>query len=316
MSNLTTVSVCVDRHSAIRAGINGIDSPVDVEIDVSRMSQEDRDDIAERLEIDKGAAILRRREKTNDQDFGRVCRSWRMTVDDPSEVGILAVMAADRQAISDRPAVLASRKAAETADRQLRLDTLPTRIHRQQCPRYAGICDGKIYSDNIKHYDTPITYTFERVYVLDCDLKGDPVYDSFDRECRDESDRNELAAREIAIQPLRELLESRAQWIEQNGSIRLKRLAAEGIKHEGVYQAERTVYEDRIMADALATERPGWRVVEEQQLDRAIADVGVRTLALLDAARLVAPDAVLAKLDGKYVAVAEFRGCVIAWPRD
>lgn len=110
----------------------------------------------------------------------------------------------------------------------------------------------------------------------------------------------------------------RDDWISTHGSARLKRLVAEGIENDKTYESERAKYEAEQLAAALASERPGWYAIDADDLNTDIADVGSRTLALLDAARLVAPAAQLGKLrsSGKYVAYETFRGHTIVWPRE
>ena len=112
--------------------------------------------------------------------------------------------------------------------------------------------------------------------------------------------------------------QERADWIATHGSAKLQRMVAEGIGHEKTYESERSKWEAAQFGAALETERPGWYPVRDKSDLVEAADVSLRALTILDAARRLDPAAKLMrrKADKVYVAVGTFRGRLIAWPKD
>jgi hypothetical protein len=91
--------------------------------------------------------------------------------------------------------------------------------------------------------------------------------------------RRAMAEQEDKLDKAKEEAE-RAWWITMHGSLRLKRLLAEGIECVVLYMNER-----------LAAERPGWAWASETPGDaKPIADASDKALAMLDECRKVDPE--------------------------
>lgn len=290
----TSVTVAVDRKQALRQGINGTASPVQIEIDVSTWSQEDRDDMADRYKD----GVVR---DTSAPDLLQPMRGYGtlpMTVIEPTEAGLLAALRLWRE---QHAAAIAKRAAA----------------CEQRITEYlSGSVDSHLTARSTQTVYVGGKQVHEWIISdIEYPLYDDPRVKSYRQQLQAEADRRNLVLRDRQDYERREKAARRARWIEEHGSKRLKRLVAEGIDHDKTYDAEVEAYESGQYATRLSTERPGWRVAAGSPvLD--VSDVGERSLALLDAARLVEPTARLGKYEGRIVAVAEFHGQTIVWPNE
>lgn len=324
MSSLTNVYVSVNRAEAIRRGINGTDSPVLVSVDVSKLSQEDRDDVAGRLRYAGGNVYLGERYVPDHSDAEHVAdveyqisnryRPRLLTVVDPTQAGVVEALAANRAA---NGAILAERRAAKEAKRRAEsAAVLAERRARSDRTHFDR-------SGQLRYWESDAYVTVE-VQKPNWPLDRDSAIAESDEAkawiAEMEAANAKIVSDAIAAKDARLAAEQhdRERWIVVYGSDRLRRLEAEGIDHEKTYQRERSKYEQGLFDAALAGNRPGWYQTTEAEIDRHVADVSARTLALLDAARKTEPDATLTKRrsDGKFICVAEFRGQLIAWPQE
>lgn len=308
MSQITTtvVTVNLDRQAAIRTGHNVGGNPIQIAVDVSQLTQDQRDYFAAAYGIadgnvqgvDRNSPILRNRK----WEGGRVvdyCAA--LTIPAPTVEALLAVID-QRQAeirtgeIADA-AARAAKLAKESADRA-------ARVARMLAGRDEDWLYRECYAD--LEYSQPTGQTarvrsWRVTYTTDPELE--PLY---------------AAMRDRSAQLNRELAESGhaavATWISQHGSTRLQRLVAEGISCHDTYRRERESYDAAEFDRALANERPGWKKATSSI--EPVSDVGERSFALLDVARRVAPAAKLGRHDGRIVAVETFLGETIIWPRD
>lgn len=329
MSQLTQVYVSVNRAEAIRRGINGTDSPVLVPIDVAALDQADRDEIAVRLAVVAGHGYVRAAH-TSDYAPGihvvtntdrRLIRDagheWSvevpiclLSVVEPSQAGVVAALADDRAKCEAHNAKLVTKRQAEW-------DAAHAVVLARKIETYRQHVDG--HECDVS-WTTGTSYMAERIdwQGRHCTHYDSPEYQVLLAEIA-VANKSAKAKSLSDAQAEREAAEvERDAWIGAHGSDRLRRLRNERIPHDKTYATERATWQAQQDADALAAERPGWHYIDVERLGKPqdIADVGMRSLALLDAARKLDPTAKLGKVDGKIVAVATFRGRLIGWPRD
>jgi hypothetical protein len=311
MPTTTTVIVAVDRSAAIRAGINGTASPVEVQLDVTSLTDEQRSLIADCYR-QQGSECAQPHLLQPTEGAGY--RSTLLLVVEPTQAGVLAAL--------DPVLVARRQRAVEAAAQEQTRRDFAARYAQPLAAWFATAPDSEL----IKH-----RLCVEANYYADVPVVGsaDPLNDdpnakqllhmAVDHTVGVQRLRAAIAARDAAQAAAREQKiaaqrADREQWIATHGSARLKRLVAEAIGHDKTYESERSTYESTLFESVLASERPGWRAVAG--VDRDVRDLSLRSLALLDAARLVEPAAKLARYEGKIVAVAEFLGKTIVWPRD
>lgn len=319
MSNVTKVHVGVNRAEAIRRGLNGTDTCVLVELDMAALPQEDRDDIARRLSAeplqDCAAPLLRA------VDAGGMLYRAPMIVADPSQSGVLEVLAAEREAAAEHAAEREAEEAAKEQSRRAAIDTwlateedalietITDSLHWRRDDRLEAAHAGR------DKYGTCAYYRPHRVVgrPYGSDYRHDEVEAQLGRldtlaQQHDEEEIQSLLAERDAY------LATRRTWIAAHGSGRLITMEAEEIECEATYERERSRYDNAQFAARLADQRPGWELAEEDEVDRHVADVPMRALRILAAGRTIAPQCRLAKRDGKYVCVDTFEGRLIVWP--
>lgn len=296
----TRLIFAVDPQASFRRGVPCPTPPkVAIEVDPAMLSDEERDLIASHL-VATGEVT------SNRAPFELV------TADEPTVAGLIAAV---RRDVAKGEAI-AAQEAANVAARLDRARVWLAHASVQQADAGTGSnwhSGLKRYVRYQRHAISSGVEFFESHYH---DVLALPEYVALQAEVErlNAAEFAAAVAAEEAEQRRRE--QEQESWIAAHGSARLKRLVAEGIGWSKTYESERNKYEESQFAAALAAERPGWYEVQEGDLDRDLADVSSRALALLDAGRQIDPEATLArvKASGKYVIVAEFRGRVIAWP--
>jgi len=317
---MTTVLVRVNRKAAIQRGINGTDTPVAVDLDVAKMSQEDRDDVADRILIDDaGTARLRIRYAGDDQGYtpGDV-HSAILTVVIPDQPGVLEAIAEERAAVAAEIAKREPLRRAREAQQAALIQTASEMVIRDPVNavypiRSGGPLSTGCYGDGNTH---SVCVDGDR-YVSFGELTdaAQAAANEYAASVRAEIERRKAAAAERKAAAVREAARDRADWIAAHGSHRLRTLAVEGIGHENTYRAERAAWEQAEFDAALSADWPTWTEIDEEDIVRNVDDAPESALAILDAARQTIRSATLARVGGKYVAVAEYRGRWIYWPR-
>ena len=297
---MTKLYVNIDMKKAVRNGQNWSSSPCQIEVDLASLSQDHRDVLSRLVKHDPREApspyvALARREDGESY-------SSPTSIDGPTQDSLIRYLDQVRQAWSESKRLADQEQAEKLAKRQEKMAAIAAKpIDELLESRSSG-----------RNIDGPYVYLTQWFFSVDSDLLSPETRAELYAE-RDRRDEAEIQAYRDRIAAAKA---DRDEWIQKHGSDQLKRLASEGIKHEKTYETERTAWEDKQFSETVAVSRPGWREVNPDQIDWNIADVGVRALALLDAARAIDPSCVLARLDGRFVAVAEFRGRTIVWPRD
>lgn len=321
---MSAITFSVDYAASFRRGVSCPLPPrVTIEVDPASLSPEDRELLASRLR-DNGEVASR--SETNGLLYSSPCT---VTADEPTVAGVLnAIRAEQKSSATYAERTAAKERVAHEERRAFRLaewrrqPTLQTlQVHVSLLP------DGEVRTDE-SHVPAGAIETalaqYEREYIVY--YTGDaltPEENQQYRERHDQLDRESGTRRQAAIDMATEQLRAnhwqpRLDWIAAHGSPRLKRLAKEGIPFARTYESERKNYDEAQYTAALEAERPGWVAVAQDDLVTTVADVSLRTLALLDAARAIAPAARLGKLksSGKYVAYEEFGGRLIVWPKE
>lgn len=129
-----------------------------------------------------------------------------------------------------------------------------------------------------------LTEKMERV-ASECERMADEREDEIKETIEKALDSSDYAIKKLAegIKSETEEQQERANWIEQHGSIRLKRLVQEGIKHDAVYADER-----------LSADRAGWCYYGNAVGEFCDAiNAPIEAFDVLDAARTTASDAQL-----------------------
>lgn len=332
------------RASVSESMRRGVGCPVpptiSLEVDPATLSEADRALLADRLNDD--GDVCRRDEEGYAHNSrwriqataigrheGKPCET--VIAATPRIEDLLDAIRAEEHAI----ATYAERKAADItakteSDRQEALNYMHATPCRQtQTPAVVLHENGVIDSTDSSYYSQVLakrTAEYQREYVVyhthrlsSLTAAEQAAYLARCQQYDAESEaRQKVAFNEAAAALLAEHWQPRLDWIATHGSTRLKRLAAEGIDFAKTYSSELEKYEAKQFDGALAAERPGWKLVHASSIDRNIADVSTRALTLLDAARVLDATAKLARHtgEGKYVAVADFRGKLIMWPCD
>lgn len=323
-SNLTTVLVAIDRKAAIRSGYNGTDSPASISVDVSTLSQDDRDEFASRLDfasqsdeqyrgMKRGSAYLRGHSSSGS-------REGILTLSRPTLEGLLEAFA-DYRSI---PARLAAEKQARVdaaiAAAHEKLAAEP-QIIRRECTlslRRDGTIDHHNHGVRLAH----ITYHYDAEVLSGYtapDTPAELVNLVMAREAM-YKERTEAAA-ELArdrahLQLLADHWQPRLNWVAQHGSRDLNRMVSENIDWADVYDEERAKWEDALDSGAMLESCPGWIVLDEPEKLGPPKRPRARAWAILDAARQTVPTAKLGMLGSKYVAYAQYLGKTIIWPAD
>jgi hypothetical protein len=319
---MTKVWVRVDRAAALRSGINGTESPVEVELDVAAMTDEQRAEVGARFalyqshdrELPYNAPYLCDRSDSNGLVVTR-----RMTVVEPSQAGVLA----EFQAYHHR---IANAKAAEAAKEAERLQQGLNYLHgepiRQTCYQYVHLLkDGSIrVSGSSGYFDqiAQVRVEYEREYIHTHygDEATQAACKAREAQLKAETESRWIAAYTAAKDSLiAEHITPRIDWVNTHGSADLRRMVAEGMVWLPLCEEDRARWQAGIDSGRLLAERPGWIVVDAKQINPPLRPRS-RAWAILDAARLVEPAAKLGRLNGKYVAYAEFNGKTIVWPAD
>lgn len=355
MSNVSKIVFAVDYAESFRRGVNCPLPPrVELEVDVAALPAEDRELLAGRV-LNSGE-LPARDEQGRYGTRGAPNRSgcWYRTVADavyhgaaeggvrlvlapePTLAGVLERLRCEETAI----ATYADRQAAEAqgkklADRKTALEYASQPITQQQCTVRVDLhADGTIGLEQT-HWSIPAgtiasqTATYLREYVVyhstvrgDLTPEEDAAYQARHDRLDAESDSRKQAAVDIAAAELRaKHWQQRLDWIKQHGSLKLRRMVAEGIGYAKTYGIERAKYDADEFARALAEQRPGWRLIAADDLQQDVADVSLRALAILDAARTDKVSIEPVKLGkekstGKYVAWQRFRDVLIIWPAE
>jgi hypothetical protein len=248
----------VDRDSAIRAG-NSAFGEQKMAVDVAALTPVEREELLRCPYYDAGASVTYSPQRYRKSQYATNERISGLPVATAADMDTLrALLAARGPAL----AAMAGEKAAKRE--QSILDALAAPIEDWLGP----------WKATVPGYDP--------------DLKSDPrIAARFAQaqsvwEQKEAVRKAEQAAREAAnkAEALAALAEKEA-WIAQHGSARLKRMLAERIQHEAVYEDER-----------LAIERPGWSYDTDQNLEiREPRNPTDAAFDLLDRARVLEPTA-------------------------
>lgn len=235
--------------------------PVDVPLDSLTESQ--REILAWLVEEKDGRVLLRETHRGYTSGLGPVANTPEATPEHVLQVLENAVAYKEERA--KEAAERKEREHQEEAERRAEAEQ-QARLPVSEQVRIWGGVDKWIPVSPLGDYD---------------DLRGPAAEEAARRTqlAKEEAERQQAArkAAEAAAE------DERAAWIEQHGSVRLKRLVKEGIEHKAVYRDER-----------LAKERPGWRTITsvpggyEEPRNPPMA-----ALELLDEARQVDKDAQL-----------------------
>lgn len=306
--------VCVNRSEAIRRGVNGTDTPVQVELDVSAMAQEDREQVAARLNLQPqtsggyGTPMLPAPRLVQFYDnTEKPCPHSIMWVNEPSQAGVLEALAVWRANWADACRKAVEVHAASEAHAKLVAEWIASASDEDLQAR-------RLLLERNQYEDSPIQHD-ANVSLRDAYAAiPQPVIDSAKQRLAAYSARVK-AADEAAKQAKRDAeAQARLDWIARHGSRRLVTMAAEGIECTETYERELARYEGDQFQIRLAAARPGWQVVEESQVDRRVANVPQKALDILAAGRQISKTCKLAKHGGKYVCVDTFESRLIVWP--
>jgi len=308
MTSLTQVYVAVNRREAIQRGVNGTETPVVVELDVASMTWQDRDELAARLVLESDTYRKYPAPRLGDRDpaSGNVQRI--MTVNDPTQEGVI-------EALEQYRAAVAQHEADEQAVRDQAVALVPKIVEWIEQASEEELAEHHLLLCRNRYHACPI--------APDCDERVRKyAYDAIPQEVIDPAkqrlralEAREKAAKEAAQRAEAERKEQeRRDWIAAHGSQRLVTMLAEGIGCEETYQRERARYDGQQFRARLEERRPGWELAEEDEIDRDVHDVPMRALRILAAGRQLAAGCKLAKRDGHYVCVDTFEGRLIVWP--
>lgn len=319
---MSKITFSVDYPQSFRRGVSCPTPPtITLDVEPSTISQEDRGLIAERLRENGEVASY--------AEEGGIYRSPRtVKAMEPTVLALVAAIRIENEAV----ATYSQRKEAEAAAKHaaLRKDKLAEMLAEpnvQNCSARVWLLDNgtilvrdynpgnAIASDTARFIREYITYYGADVLTPEEAAEYKARHDRLDAA----SDAKQKAVvAEVAAKLKAEHWQPRLDWIAAHGSVRLQRLAAEDIDFAATYSKEHDSYEEAQLNALLNSERPNWYAVDKNDLDYGISDVSMRTLALLDAGRKLAPTCKLAKLKatGKYVVVEEFQGRLIVWPKD
>lgn len=320
MSATTKVWVKVDRAAALRRGINGTDSPVLVELDVTKMTAEERTEMGDRFDvyIDRDNVLRIGDPYLRERAAGGFYRAP-MTVVEPSQAGVLAVFAAYRQMLVDAEQRKLDKAQADLAEGVEQLNGEPQRqtlyvwVHLLSNGSFTTSSSsgyGRLLAELRVEYERQFIYTHfgDDATKLACKNR--------DKQLEAETKQRLDAAVEAAKKQLiAEHLTPRLEWVSVYGSTDLRRMVAEGMEWLPVYEAEREAWQSGIDSGRLISERPGWTVIDASEIQPPKRP-RARAWAILDAARLVEPNAKLGIVGKSYVAYAEFCGRTIIWPAD
>ena len=289
----TSVYVSVDRKAAIARGINGTDSPVLVDLDVAAMSSAERELVASAIKFEGKQSPWLYGKHNSGPD------SWMLLVSDPSQVGVLASLTANRE----------KEKAIEAAEAE-------EELRKQEEDKRLGqmnLTGAPIRQEiSVKDYIQPIwvEYTYMREYCHS--HNGDAVVMA---ACKARCYRLDAETAERKKAAFETFLQPKKDWIASYGSKDLKRMVAEKMTWLPVYHDEKTNWDEAILSGKLLADRPGWIVINHRDLSESKRP-RARAWAILDAARAVDLTAKLGVYQGKTVAYAEFEGKTIIWPAD
>jgi hypothetical protein len=331
----TLIRFAINQAAAIRSGYNvPVPPTIEMEVDAETLSQEQREAISSRRNSDGDIVSLDEEGLSSNGQYrqtgivdrleGRIPRL--VLAEAPTISAVCDAIASEDEAIRSLPARKAEKKEKE------RLANIEVVKYEIENPRrhsdsvvYVSLNDD--WSCSVSDY-TPrgniavTSRSYSSQYVMDhyrCDVEelNESLKQTRERLRADNALRRQRAIDDAKAE-LQAVIQERLDWIAAHGSQRLVRMVAEGIQCEKTYQSERSKYESGAFAAQLVEGRPGWRLVEESELDRDVHDVSMRAFTILDAARRISPTSKLAKLkaSGKYVAVDHFHGRLICWPQD
>jgi hypothetical protein len=324
-TTLTTVMVRVDRPAAIRLGYNGTESPIEISIDVNRIPQADRDEIARRLRyadgtdqqyrgIPKGKAFLRGHDRSGDLLMDPIALAK------PTVAGLLDSFNDYREI----PARLAQEKEAEVKkaieDAKATLAAAP-QVFRRQATLSLGR-DGKCVDYRAGGAIGTIDYQYTQQSISEYCLAATPTeYVDLVKARKAMLDEQNKIDREKArdrayLQLITDHWQPRLDWIGRYGSRDLQRMVSEDLPWADMYDAELADWEHGISEGRLIANRPGWVVVADASEISPPKKPRARAWALLDAARQIEPAAKLGLMGTKYVAYAEYHGQTIIWPAE
>lgn len=287
---MSQITFRVDYAQAMRRGVNCPVPPrVTIEVDADTLSQEDRDALASRLD-DAGRVRSR-------SEHGTFYSSPdTLTAPAPTLEAVLEV-------IRQEDDWATGHKARQAAEEERVVTEYLSKSDDSLLYRHSRYVTGYGWLDlwSVHHIGL---YGVSDARVKARQATADAVADERNREI--------FAA--IDAERAREKAE-RDQWIARHGSRKLQRMAAEGIDHAATYERERAKWDRAELVARLEATRPGWSLIDAKQVEEA-KDVPDSALAILDAARVVAPACRLGRIDGRYVAVETWEGHTIYWPRD
>lgn len=314
----TKVWVNVDRAAALRRGINGTESPVAIEIDVTNMTLEDRADVAYRFcvsgsrpdySIPAHTPYLRARS-------GDTLWSNPMTVVEPSQSGLIAALAADRRAVQEEAAKKAAEKQNNLEEGLRWLTCEPKQTKRTEAVFIDAVGRACEWSGK---YCREYSFVSEYIYTQYGDEKTKAACVERENSIKMKNKIRENEAKEAALASMRaEYIQPKLDWICTYGSADLLRMVSEDMDWSVMYEDEHRAWADGISTGRLLSERPGWTVVEKGTADSIDPPKKPRARAwmILDEARKSDPSAKLGRLNGKYIAYAEFDGKTIIWPAE
>ena len=334
----------VDVAESVRRGQAApVEQPAVIEVDPATLSPDERAVLASRL-TDDGQVVSRSETgyvqyRTVGSGGGPYCSEQiepsgnRYTVVRAPAATVEAVIEAIR-AEDEAIRTLGAPRAAEAAakaerERAESLAALAGPPSRQQITRWAVVSDtGTIVHRDYRGAAPSEVQVVEWSYLAEwpVHLSSAEVRDSAEASAQAarltaETEARRVAAESAAEDRIRGLDRLRQQWISQHGSPRLQRLVVEGLGHQATYLAERRKWNAARLEADLAAHRPGWQAVDETALKLDLADLSQRSLAILDAARVLAGGAKLARHDGRIVAWERYttsygESVVIVWPKD
>lgn len=315
----TNVFVKVSRDEAIRAGFNGTDSVVELAVNVTKLSQQDREEFASRLSFSSSYAQhcgvpLNKPYLRGHNSEGKLTTSP-IVLAKPTVDGLLDVFREYRLIPARLEAERQANIAAATEAAKELLAKAP-----EGCVKSADlyICtEGQIHDYLYKNILGKITYTYTDYSVSAYCSPNTPaeLAEKIRERAAEYAAGNKgvkEAARDQAAKDLySQYWQSRLDWIAEHGSQSLRRMVEENMSWNAVYVEEHVDWEHQMFTARLTTERPGWVHFDEPDRIQTPKRPKVRAWAMLDAARGVEPTAKLGVLDKKYVAYAEFLGRTI-----
>lgn len=289
------LTFCVNLSESFRMGINcAVSQPVTIDIDPEKIHPTNREVIASRLD-DKGVVC----------SFATACESdWSLDHRGKFSRPITA-KAPTAEAVFN--AILAEDDAWRKSCAEFRTK-IETRIQE-----FLNKDDADLLYDNSPYIDGVPSKS-----VRTCEHWNDSRVKAKAASAQKLADDHNKRIREAYENRLKLEEQAKLDWIDQCGSTDLKRMVTEQMDYSDMYTSEKHDWDEAVASDRLSAERPGWTVIDQDTAKKIQPAKRPRARAwlVLDTARQVEPTAKLGRLDGKYIAYAEFDGKTIVWPAD